>query len=231
MTVSVISRAQWGARPWATTVYTVPFSARTEFVVHYDGGTPITRTGFAVPRAIDDEHHANGWAGIGYNFVADQAGTAFEGRGWNLVGAHCPAHNVSGIGVQIAIGGDQEPSAAAKHTVRALYDEACSRAGRPLRMTWHGANYATDCPGPRLIAWVKAGMTDPTPGGTVSSKFTPADLAPVWSSTWGEESAADRLAAAAHGTAVLPALVDVADQLARVEAKLDRLLAAVAPKP
>jgi hypothetical protein len=156
--VAIIPRATWGARAWSDHPHSVPMSERRYFVVHYDGGSPITRTGYAIPRTIDAEHHGNGWAGIGYNFVVSQAGEVFEGRGWDLVGAHCPSRNRDGIGVQIAIGGDQQPSATAEATARALYDEACKRAGRTLTMTWHGANYATECPGQRLISWVRAGM-------------------------------------------------------------------------
>lgn len=169
LAVDVVARSTWGARSWATTPYQVAMTERRYFVVHYDGGNPITRTGYTIPRTIDDEHHANGWSGIGYNFVVSEAGEIFEGRGWDLVGAHCPSRNRDGIGVQIAIGGDQAPTAAALTAARWLYDEASRRAGRTLGKTWHGANYPTACPGPRLIGWVKLGMTaqqptQPAPG-------------------------------------------------------------------
>lgn len=174
--VQIITRAAWGAQDWETTPYAVAMSERRYFVIHHDGGSPVTRTGTAIPQAIDAEHRAKGWSGIGYNFVASQAGDVYEGRGWGLVGAHCPGRNRDGIGVQIAIGGSQQPSAAAEHAVRALYLEACARAGRALAITWHGANYPTDCPGPLLIAWAKAGIPDPskpTPGGDMP---TPDEL-------------------------------------------------------
>ncbi|KIF04170.1 hypothetical protein PL81_20390 [Streptomyces sp. RSD-27] len=169
--MQIIPRAQWGAQPWNGTPATIPLSRRTEFFVHYDGGDPVTRTGYAIMRAIEAGHLGQGWAGVGYNFVVDQAGVAYEGRGWNLQGAHCPDHNTTGIGVQIAIGGDQEPSAAALATCRALYEEACERAGRALAKRGHKDGFATACPGTRLYAWVKAGMPAgdykpaPDPGG------------------------------------------------------------------
>lgn len=169
--MQIITRAQWGAQPWNGTPATIPLSRRTEFFVHYDGGAPITRTGFAIMRAIEAGHLGQGWAGVGYNFVVDQSGAAYEGRGWNLQGAHCPEHNISGFGVQIAIGGDQEPSAAALATCRALYEEACKKAGRALAMRGHKDGFATLCPGPRLYSWVRAGMPagdyvpSPNPGG------------------------------------------------------------------
>ncbi|WP_327368716.1 peptidoglycan-binding protein [Streptomyces sp. NBC_01217] len=181
MSVSIISRAAWGAKPWdndpqSSGPATVALSSRTEFFVHYDGASHITRTGYAIPRAIEAEHLAQGWAGIGYNFVVSQAGEIFEGRGWTRQGAHCPGHNVSGIGVQIAIGGDQEPTTAALAACRALYDEACAKTGRPLAKKGHRDGIATQCPGTKLYAWVQAGMpakgyTPPT-GDTAPSGGT-----------------------------------------------------------
>ena len=161
--VVIVPRSTWGALPWGGKTYSVAASARTHFFIHYDGGTPVTRTGYAIPRAIDAEHHAKGWNGIGYNFVVSQAGKVFEGRGWDLIGAHCTSWNTVGIGVQVAIGGDQQPTPAALHAVDALYAEACQRAGEPLTKTWHNAHFATECPGSLLVKWVQTGMPDPLP--------------------------------------------------------------------
>ncbi|MEU7400016.1 peptidoglycan-binding protein [Streptomyces sp. NPDC044948] len=176
MSVTIISRAAWGATPWDHDPTSdgpayVPLSSRSEFYVHYDGAHHITRTGFAIMRAIEAEHFGNGWAGVGYSFVVSQAGEIFEGRGWTRQGAHCPGHNVSGFGVQIAIGGDQEPSKAALAACRALYDEACRKTGRTLAKRGHRDGIATQCPGSKLYSWVKAGMpadgytAAPTPDG------------------------------------------------------------------
>ncbi|MFD5901712.1 N-acetylmuramoyl-L-alanine amidase [Streptomyces microflavus] len=171
MSVPIVSRAAWGAKPWDNNPKskgpaTVPLSARTEFFVHYDGAHHITRTGHAIPRAIEAQHLKQGWSGVGYNFIIDQAGTIYEGRGWTRQGAHCPGHNVTGLAVQIAVGGDQKPSEAALAACRALYDEACKRAGRTLTKRGHRDGIATLCPGDTLYAWVKAGMPTPDGGGT-----------------------------------------------------------------
>ncbi|MFI6686581.1 peptidoglycan-binding protein [Streptomyces sp. NPDC050485] len=178
--MQIISRATWGAKPWNGTPATISLSQRTEFFVHYDGGTPITHTGYAIMRAIEAEHLGQGWAGVGYNFVVDQAGNIYEGRGWTLQGAHCPNHNVTGIGVQIAVGGDQEPSAKALAACRALYEEACRKTGRILAKKGHKDGFATACPGTKLYAWVQAGMPAgdykpaPDPGGSTGSGTTVA---------------------------------------------------------
>ncbi|GAB2329220.1 peptidoglycan-binding protein [Streptomyces variabilis] len=158
LTVSILSRKSWGAKPWNGSPATIPLSKRTEFFVHYHGGIPAHSTGLAVPREVEKIHLANGWAGTGYNFMVDQNGVIYEGRGWSLQGAHCPNHNVSGFGVYVAVGGDQAPTDKALSSVRALYDEACRRTGRNLAKKGHKDGYATTCPGNHLYAWVKAGM-------------------------------------------------------------------------
>ncbi|MFB6700288.1 peptidoglycan-binding protein [Streptomyces rubiginosohelvolus] len=173
MTTRIISRATWGARAWNGTPNTVPLSSRTEFFVHYDGATAITRTGYAIPRAIEAQHIGQGWSGVGYNWVVDQEGNIYEGRGWTFQGAHCPGHNVSGLSVQVAVGGSQKPSAKALASVRALYDEACKKTGQKLAKKGHKDGIATLCPGAALYAWVKAGMPAgsyepaPNPGGAL----------------------------------------------------------------
>lgn len=181
--MKIISRAEWGAQPWRTGTYTRPLSSLTRVLIHYHGGPPRATSGVAVPKEIEAIHLANGWSGVGYHFVVSQAGEIFEGRGWDKVGAHCPGHNTDGLGIYIGVGGDQEATPAAKAAARWLYDEACRRTGKNLTKSWHGYDYATECPGPKLIAWVKAGM--PTTGATTSTTPTkaPAAVSPL-SATW-----------------------------------------------
>ncbi|MFH8483068.1 peptidoglycan-binding protein [Streptomyces sp. NPDC018055] len=175
MTVSIVSRADWGAKPWKGTPDYVSRSLRREFFVHYDGASHINYTGTRVPQAIERTHLNQGWSGVGYNFVIDQDGVIYEGRGWDLQGAHCPNHNVSGLGVQFAIGGNQEPSPKALASCRALYEEACHRFGRTLAKKGHKDGFATLCPGTRLYAWVRAGM----PAGDYKPAPTPDSPPPA----------------------------------------------------
>lgn len=156
--VDIISREEWGAEPWRSLPYWYSIENRTEFFVHYHGGIPRHDRGDANAREIEDIHLANGWSGVGYNFIVGQDGEVREGRGWNRVGAHCPGHNRSGIGVYVAIGGNQSPTRAALASVRALYDEACDLAGRTLAMRGHRDGKATQCPGDKLYDWVCDGM-------------------------------------------------------------------------
>jgi peptidoglycan hydrolase-like protein with peptidoglycan-binding domain len=150
--VKVVARAGWNARDPKNRL-TVPWSVRTEFFVHHtDGPTDQTL------RSIQDFHmgSSRGWSDIGYNWLVDDDGIIYEGRGWLTVGAHCPDHNRTGISA--AYIGENNPTEKAKRSIRWLYDEACRKAGRPLKKLGHGDRYPTECPGPKLQAWVNAGM-------------------------------------------------------------------------
>jgi hypothetical protein len=171
--MDIVARASWDARRPEGRIYTVPWGVRTEFFVHHTYG-PTTQT----IRSIQEFHlDGRGWSDVGYNFLVRDDGTIYEGRGWLAVGAHCPNHNRTGIGV--AYIGDNAPTPAAMRSIRWLYDEACSRAGRSLRKLCHGDRYRTDCPGPKLRAWVHAGM--------------PVDVAetPAPTTSWTEEIVKD----------------------------------------
>ncbi|CAM4187480.1 N-acetylmuramoyl-L-alanine amidase [Nocardiopsis rhodophaea] len=164
--VSIISRSAWGARP-PRSRNTTTWSRRVEVTVHYSQG-PTTQT----PRQIQDFHmDSNGWADIGYNFLVDNQGNAYEGRGWLVIGAHAAPRNTEGIGVCF-MGRDGDATTAAKRTLRALYDDANYRAGRTLAQKGHRDINPTSCPGDDLYAWVKSGM--PVHGDA------PPDQAPPW---------------------------------------------------
>ncbi|MEO3974719.1 N-acetylmuramoyl-L-alanine amidase [Streptomyces sp. CAU 1734] len=161
------TRAQWGARP-PTEVTRVPMSSRTGFTVHYSAGA----AGQTV-RQIQNYHmDSRGWSDIGYNFLVDRDGRIYEGRGWDVVGAHATGHNSTHIGVCF-IGQDGDATPRALSAIRALYEAAGSGAGRTLDRTWHGglSGQSTQCPGAGLRAWVQGGMsatTLPVHGGTGS---------------------------------------------------------------
>jgi hypothetical protein len=164
VSVPIVSRGQWGAKSWRSTVYRVALSEKDNFLVHYHGGKPAAQRGVFVPRNVEAIHLANGWAGVGYNFLVDMDGTVYEGRGWDGVGSQCPGFNRSGVGVYVAVGGDQVPTEAALRSVRALRDELVRRrGGAGVRLMKHSDGVPTACCGPVLSPWVDAGM--PLSGG------------------------------------------------------------------
>lgn len=186
---TIITRAEWGHSGFAKPLYAVAPGVRSAFFTHYHGGPTGGRTGVEVPRLIDRIHKGNGWSGIGYNFVVDQAGAIYEGRGWMYAGAHCPNWNTRGISAQGHIGGDERPSEAMRASLRWLYDVACRRiGGQALRRMVHLDAYPTSCPGRPLLAWVRGGMPADSPGLPLSTVRFPGAL--VEDGQWGPLTAA-----------------------------------------
>lgn len=157
--VPLVSRQEWNARP-ADSFTVTNWGVRDAFVTHYSAGPP-TQT----MRQIQDFHmDVNGWSDIGYNLAVDVNGVAYEGRGWNRVPAATKDHNSHTVAC-LFIGSNQHVTDAAKRTIRALYDEACSRKGAHLLMRCHSDYNPTACPGDNLRQWVHGGMRISTSSG------------------------------------------------------------------
>ena len=211
--VPIRSRSSWGARA-PRSRQTVPWSARQEVTLHYSYG-PESQT----PRQIQAHHmDGNGWSDVGYNFLVDAEGVAYEGRGWTVVGAHAAPRNTQGIGICF-IGRDGMTDAA-KRTVIALYDEACRRAGRTLDRKGHKDINSTSCPGRGNHAWWKSSDfrsvgsgSAPAPSKPAPKPGTKAPKFPLAAGHWyGPESSNSRNHSGYHSSA-RPGIRQIRDRL------------------
>jgi hypothetical protein len=159
----IVSRREWGAATTIPSGRGVSPAARRFYVVHW----PVmsSRDERQWCRDIERIHRNQGWgAAPGYNFLIGQSGTIYEGCGRDVRGIHSPPRNTDGWGVchlqpSTGAGASTAPiSDAMKASSRQLYDWLGSVAGRRLEQSWHGRDFATACPGPDLIAWVRSGM-------------------------------------------------------------------------
>lgn len=164
----IITRAEWGARsPKRTPIY-VPPSSRAFFVLHHSGG-PVDQT----VRAIQDWcMDGRGFNDIDYNhLVRGSTGEIYEGRGWDIEGAHTVGFNRSGVGVCII--GTDVASEAARTAVRWLNDQYNARCGlRLLRRGHRDLDPPRTCPGDHNEAWMLAGMpvANPLPAPVPAGK-------------------------------------------------------------
>lgn len=151
----IIGRHAWNALPPHDRVMD-DWSRGVTLVVHHTAGSaPKARVGEQLEmRAIQRLHFAHGWSDIGYNYVIFPSGRVWEGRGYNVRGAHTLNHNTQTIGVSFA--GNYDVN---RPTLRSL------RAYRQLvkRLRQHGAvihavrghqqmpDQSTACPGRFLM--------------------------------------------------------------------------------
>jgi hypothetical protein len=113
-------------------------------------------------RAIQAFHQGpeRKWADVGYNFLIGGDGTVFEGRGWDVQGAHAKGHNSVSLGVAYIGDGRKPVPDAAKRAILELAAEADRRFGK-LQRVGHRDVGSTVCPGDVLYAWWSSGPTLP----------------------------------------------------------------------
>lgn len=101
-------------------------------------------------REMEAFHEGKWGQGIGYDFLAFQAGRAYEGKGWGWVGTHTGGHNTDALGVCAVIDGNHRaPSDALWETLREIADASVRGGFLSPSYTVHGHRdfSATDCPG------------------------------------------------------------------------------------
>jgi N-acetyl-anhydromuramyl-L-alanine amidase AmpD len=96
---------------------------------------------------IHSWHLANGWSGIGYNYVIRKDGTVYQGRPIDAIGAHTKGYNEVSIGICLEGNLDQEhPTQAQMLSLNELVDMLQAKYPE-TRIMGHRAVNDTSCPG------------------------------------------------------------------------------------
>lgn len=102
-------------------------------------------------RAIEEYHvRTKGWSGIGYNWLIDQDGRVYEGRGWGRHGAHAAGVNSVSIGIAFMVDGSaRTPTESAWRSAEWLirYGVRAGEIAPGYTLTGHRDHGNTDCPG------------------------------------------------------------------------------------
>ncbi|CAG7730095.1 unnamed protein product [Allacma fusca] len=153
---SIISRAQWGARP--PTGIEVMKTPVPNVVVHHtvmgEGECSTRSECIQVMKDIQNLHmDTNGWADIGYSFLVGGDGGVYEGRGWDRVGAHAPGYNDKSTGISV-IGNfmDYLPNQVQMNLTQILIECGTSEGYIIPNYTLYGHRdvKATSCPGDKF---------------------------------------------------------------------------------
>ncbi|XP_045454125.1 peptidoglycan-recognition protein LB-like [Melitaea cinxia] len=152
----LVSRSEWNARP---PTIVVRLETPVEFVVihhtYQPGACHSTEQCSQAMRGMQNYHQeSNGWGDIGYNFAVGGDGKAYEGRGWNAVGAHTYGFNIKSIGIVLI--GDwrfEIPPAKQLEVVHKLIAVGVEMGIiRPdYKLIGHRQAGSTECPGEALF--------------------------------------------------------------------------------
>ncbi|KAH8354880.1 hypothetical protein KR093_000332, partial [Drosophila rubida] len=152
--VAVVSKASWGGR--AAKSKSALGNYLSYAVVHHTAGNYCsTRAACAQELRNIQSYHMDslGWSDIGYNFLIGGDGAVYEGRGWNVMGAHATNWNSKSIGISFL--GNYNSNTATSAMVSAakgILADAVSRGQIVSGYILYGHRQvsATECPGTNL---------------------------------------------------------------------------------
>lgn len=152
---TIITRAGWNA-----TAPTRPFSRRwrTQGIVVHHSGVKDGPSGPKALKAFESWHLGKGWKGIAYNFLIDDAGVIYEGRGEHVVGGATRGWNSKTISVCYTGWGHEELPQPARESLKWLVNHLQGNYKSKLWVKRHRDFASTSCPGDWLASWVDQGL-------------------------------------------------------------------------
>ncbi|KAL7737864.1 hypothetical protein ACLKA6_006241 [Drosophila palustris] len=152
--VAVVSKASWGGRAPKSKVTLGNYLSYA--VVHHTAGNYCsTRAACAQELRNIQAYHMDslGWPDIGYNFLIGGDGAVYEGRGWNVVGAHATNWNSKSLGISfLGNYNNSRATAAMISAAKGILADAVSRGQIVSGYILYGHRQvsATECPGTNL---------------------------------------------------------------------------------
>jgi N-acetylmuramoyl-L-alanine amidase len=159
LSMDLVTREEWDARDPVMVEYLNP-PVNMTFVHHTAGSQCFDKqTCIAIMQAIQNFHMDDrGWNDIGYSFLIGEDGRVYEGRGWNVVGAHTQYYNSVAFGFSV-MGNfmlilPNEAALTALQTVISCGVQQGYIRG-DYEMFGHRDAKCTDCPGDLLYAEIE----------------------------------------------------------------------------
>uniref|UniRef100_A0A0K8WML6 Peptidoglycan-recognition protein LB n=1 Tax=Bactrocera latifrons TaxID=174628 RepID=A0A0K8WML6_BACLA len=162
------SRSAWQAAPPLHTPTHTTLPGGVSYVIIHHTATPASacrrnaNACAATVRAIQRNHQQQrGWDDVGYNFLiggSDERAEIYEGRGFDVVGAHAVGYNSRSVGIAL-IGDwtDDLPPLPVLEKLQQLitYGTQMGHIQRDYVLLGHRQVKSTDCPGNRLYNTLK----------------------------------------------------------------------------
>ena len=159
--VRIISREEWGARPpnGGQTALSLP---KAMTFVHHSAGAHCYNQADCSQQVRNIQNwqmDGNGYSDIGYNFLVGEDGNAYEGRGWDIQGAHASGWNGQSHGTcMIGTFTNRNPYQVALTALENLWDCGVSlgKITSGFKIHGHRDGGCTECPGNYFFpSWVQ----------------------------------------------------------------------------
>lgn len=156
-----LSREEWGAEPPKARVHIDKDNIEGIFV-HYTGMYTSSQEDHSLCKSrvkgIQEFHQgpSRGWSDIAYSWLVCKHGFIYEGRGWEVQGAHTQGYNSTNHAVCF-LGGDRIGRDDVTHIGREALSKVIResfRRGYGKLVRPHRAVNSTSCPGDELASWV-----------------------------------------------------------------------------
>lgn len=157
MTRTIITRQGWNARPPKRRFSPIRPGRMKGIVIHHSG-VRNGPNGPAALKAFERQHmDVRLWNAIAYNWLVDEDGTVYEGRGSGIVGGATRGYNSSTESICYTGWGEDKIPNAALDSIAWLIGKIQHDNGNKLFVKSHRDFAATACPGAVLHKWVRDG--------------------------------------------------------------------------
>jgi hypothetical protein len=152
----IITRKQWGSRG-PKKRFTYLNKKRVVGIAVHHSGVKNGPKGVTAVKAFERHHmDANGWNAIAYNWLIDEEGVIYEGRGAGVVSAATRPYNSRTESICYTGDGDKDIPAETQVSLTWLIADIQKRYNNKLWVKGHRELASTSCPGNVLFDWVQA---------------------------------------------------------------------------
>ena len=152
---SIISRAGWGSRGPKSRLTPLNKKRVVGIAVHHSGVKNGPK-GVTAVKAFERHHmDANGWNAIAYNWLIDEQGVIYEGRGAGVISAATRPYNSRTESICYTGDGNKAIPAKTQKSLTWLIADIQKRYTVKLWVKGHRELASTTCPGNVLFDWVQ----------------------------------------------------------------------------
>ena len=153
--MKILKRREWGSRGPKKSFSWLNKNRVIGIAVHHSGVKNGPK-GITAVKAFERHHmDNNGWNAIAYNWLIDEEGVIYEGRGAGVISAATRPYNSRTESICYTGDGDKDIPAKTQKSLTWLIADIQKRYTNKLWIKGHRELASTSCPGTVLFSWVQ----------------------------------------------------------------------------